>query len=498
VHMSHAMEFPYPQSMANCATCHAGKLAMVLDNDNFRLETCKSCHPMTGDPAYDESSRAPAFAQLWAANNLTALHAGVDDTTDCTVCHGAGFAQSFDAYHSGYDARISDDLGNKYADDYTVSIGNISYDDVNNQLQIEFSASDAAIVPWVYVSLYGWDTKDFIIASHSRDANSVRFEYQPESTGGAANALFTEGASVAPNYIVTANFSAYASTNTADIATLIADGVVSKAMVTIAPRLTVDGVGVGLNGVVQNFDLTTNAVIGDYYSGAAAIVDYQKCNACHDQLAVTFHGASGRGGDIAVCRNCHVSTSGGSHLEMQSRSIEGYVHAIHTFQAFDPGDIFEPAPDFDAVAAKRYAEHIEHTFPNFTITNCESCHNPGTYNVPDQSKSMPGLLSASDSMATWYELVETSGANTVAVENPAGRNIGTVPEYVVGPASKACGGCHRAEFINEDAAGELASWNAHTDAFGTLVENDTLDNQGTALDDEYLYGIIDKIMSLFE
>ncbi|MDH3401571.1 MAG: hypothetical protein OEM03_11480, partial [Chromatiales bacterium] len=26
VHMSHAMEFPYPQSMANCVTCHAGKL----------------------------------------------------------------------------------------------------------------------------------------------------------------------------------------------------------------------------------------------------------------------------------------------------------------------------------------------------------------------------------------------------------------------------------------------------------------------------------------
>ena len=26
VHMSHAMEFAYPQSMKNCVTCHAGKL----------------------------------------------------------------------------------------------------------------------------------------------------------------------------------------------------------------------------------------------------------------------------------------------------------------------------------------------------------------------------------------------------------------------------------------------------------------------------------------
>ena len=30
VHMSHAMEFPYPQSMSNCVTCHEGKLDTVL------------------------------------------------------------------------------------------------------------------------------------------------------------------------------------------------------------------------------------------------------------------------------------------------------------------------------------------------------------------------------------------------------------------------------------------------------------------------------------
>ncbi|MEJ2556729.1 MAG: hypothetical protein P8186_10975 [Anaerolineae bacterium] len=30
VHMSHAMEFPYPQSMSNCVTCHEGKLDKIL------------------------------------------------------------------------------------------------------------------------------------------------------------------------------------------------------------------------------------------------------------------------------------------------------------------------------------------------------------------------------------------------------------------------------------------------------------------------------------
>jgi hypothetical protein len=78
----------------------------------------------------------------------------------------------------------------------------------------------------------------------------------------------------------------------------------------------------------------------------------------------------------------------------------------------------------------------------------------------------------------------------LAVEDSAGRNIGSIPEVVTGPASRACGGCHRADLINADLAGDLAAFNAHTEAGGTFVENDA--------EDTYLYGIIDKIMSLFE
>jgi hypothetical protein len=81
-------------------------------------------------------------------------------------------------------------------------------------------------------------------------------------------------------------------------------------------------------------------------------------------------------------------------------------------------------------------------------------------------------------------------AATPPVENPLGRNIGFVDELVTGPASRACGGCHRADFINADLAGDLASFNAHTDSFGTLVEND--------VDDENLFDIIFELMELFD
>jgi len=222
-----------------------------------------------------------------------------------------------------------------------------------------------------------------------------------------------------------------------------------------------DGETVALNAPSRTFDLIANDFV-DYFN---EIVDVDRCNTCHDALATTFHSGN-RGGNITVCRMCHITKNGGSHLEMQSRSIDSYVHAIHSFQAFDIGDI-----DFtDPVEAVWYELHIEHVYPNFTIKNCESCHNAGTYNVPDQTKSMPGLFSRADTVAN--------------------RNIYAVPEYVSGPASRACGACHRADMIKEDAAGELIAFNQHAKSFGYLEENDE--------EDTLLYAIISYIQSMFE
>jgi hypothetical protein len=76
------------------------------------------------------------------------------------------------------------------------------------------------------------------------------------------------------------------------------------------------------------------------------------------------------------------------------------------------------------------------------------------------------------------------------MEDPAGRTLGNRVEMVTGPASRACGACHRSRFINQDDGGALASFDAHTQSFGTYVPNDE--------DDSVLYDVIDKIMSIFE
>ena len=484
-HMSHAMEFPYPMSMSNCNTCHEGKLDMVISDATFTAETCKSCHVIQGNDAWPEDvgttlegmyaqpHRPPPLEYLWTKAGVEGFH---DASLDCTLCHGpVEGVPTFAEYHTGYDDHIYDDTGTKYADTHTVSIDQITVD--GDMMTINFSANDAAIVPEVLVSFYGWDSKNFIVGSHERDGNAAcsgfrpgcKMEYTPESSGGSANPLFVEDAASVPgDWMVTLDMSALQLTKTDLIPQLILDGVIKMAEVTITPELVVDDQDVVLTAAAETFDLGGSMIVDDYFKGLNATVSVEKCNACHDSLASTFHDGSGRGGDgIEVCKNCHTTTFPGSHLEMASRAIDSYVHAIHSFQPFDEEDV---ATIDDPVFNARNEQHKSHTFPYFTALACEACHVDGTYNVPDQSKSMSGVLSAS-----WD------------IED---RNIGTVPESVTGPASRACGACHRANMIVADQAGDIATFNAHTDSFGTLAENDD--------EDVVLFGIIDKIMSMFE
>jgi hypothetical protein len=555
-HMSHAMEFPYPQSMQNCATCHGevknasgtviapNKLDQVISDATFSAQTCLSCHPLNGTGAwpktvdangnevlddrgrsipekYLQGNRAPALAYLWWEAGVESFHPSTQAqalASPCGDCHKVNGAATtngkglFSDYHTGYDVNITDSSGVRYADAYTVAIDAASYDPVTGLITVEFSATNPAVVPELYVSFYGWGSKNFIAAGHERDGNAVdcpnsnpsragcQMEYTPESSGGSANPIFTEDAASVPgDWKVTVDPSQWQLTKTDDIPTMIADGKIKRVELMLAPELNLSNLtpagpnlDVVLTGTSKTLNLVTGLTENDYFKGVNAAVSTEKCNVCHDALASSFHSESGRGGDgIELCKNCHNVTYAGSHLEMASRSIDSYVHAIHSFQAFDPGDTFKT---FDPVLAKRYDLHIKHVFPNFTIRNCEACHTDASKgNVPNQAESMPSLLSSSDTVATWYSIVNEPGnpLNGLAVENPAGRKIGSVPQYVVGAASRACGGCHRARFIRDDAAGELASWNAHTQAFGTLVEN-------SEPNDGVLYGVIDKIMSLFE
>jgi OmcA/MtrC family decaheme c-type cytochrome len=474
VHMSHAMEFPYPQSMANCATCHEGKLDTVLSDDNFVLSTCKSCHPMTGSEEYGTAESS--IETMLLADG----HEDLDLAADaCNDCHRVGKkAEGLSEIHTGYDKVIYAAEGLKYSDAISVTIDSASFDGSN--LNIAFSAGEspdldgldtAAITPTVMVGLYGWDTKDFIIGAHERlfDDND---DGEISRASGDQRALEYDVGEEHPRFAtvsagdgsweVVADMSAWTD--------MIDDGSVKRVEIAVMPTLeNADGLQLAVNAPSRTFDLGANDFDDDFYSPIAKVVD--GCNDCHDALATTFHSPD-RGGSIVVCRMCHITKSGGSHLEMQSRSLDSYIHATHSFQPYDFDEI-----DFaDPVEALHYEHHIGFPYPTHGVTNCESCHLEDQYDVPDQTMSLPGLLSASASNET------------------IDRSIPDVPSYITGPASRACGGCHRAALINEDEASELISFNQHTKQGGYLIEAgaDNQDSQGQ------LMTAIEEVMAIFE
>jgi OmcA/MtrC family decaheme c-type cytochrome len=452
VHMSHAMEFPMPSSMANCVTCHEGKLDAILADTNFNIKLCRSCHVPTGMAAPAAEGESPAWDTTGLALATIVpkeIHGSMDlNTTDCTMCHGEGkSASSFRKIHSGYDKTVYTADGIRYSDVISTTIDATSFAD--NLLTVQLSAHGtldgvdvATITPTLLVGLYGWDTKDFIIGPHerliddnadgtidSKDARTLEADLGTEHP--RIKTVSAEGG----KWEATVDLSPWAE--------MLADGTVRRVEIGVIPDLNVEGMTLALDAPSRTFDLGANDFADDYYS---PIVTVEKCETCHVALATNFHSPS-YGGNIVVCRLCHISKAGGSHLEMESRAIDSYAHAIHSMQYFDIGDV-----DFtDPVQALHYDDHIEFPYPTHGITNCASCHEANTNNVPDQTKSLPALLSASD---------ELQGRD---------RKIGAIPSYVTGPASRACGGCHRAVMINEDDAVRLGAFNRHVTTGGYLV-----------------------------
>jgi OmcA/MtrC family decaheme c-type cytochrome len=447
VHMSHAMEFEYPQSMANCATCHEAKLDLIFTDNNFVLETCKSCHPVTGSPEAEKTT--PALADVLPASHFTG---GVVSRPNCYQCHAGSFTAI--TGHTGYDKVIyATDNGVKYSSLITVTIDNASFD--NNLLSFAFSATGTAgglsandILPTVLVGLYGYDTKDYLYGPHESESvggvsyRLLEYNIVPPTSGTRNSTRITLTAGAAGHWNATADLSTWSDN--------IVSGAVKKVEIAVMPKLyDADNVVVALNAPSKTFDLNANAFAANYYEGTNAIVNVAAgCNNCHDALATTFHSPD-RGGNIVVCRLCHITKAGASHLEMQSRSIDSYTHAIHTFQAFDIQNV-----NFDnAVQSMFYDLTIESHFPTFDTSNCVACHNAGKFNVPDQGKSLAGVLSASRyPLQGWV------------------RNIGEVPMYVNGPAARACGACHKAERIKEDNATELSIVTNHWRVNGYQVE----------------------------
>ncbi len=484
VHMSHAMEFLYPQSMSNCVVCHEGKIAQINADAQFTLNTCKSCHPFKVNTGKEAAMALPTLAG----------HPIPISGVECNVCHKTGgAAPSFSAIHSGYDKKIYAAANVKYKDIFAVSIDSATLS--GTDLTIKFSATKTDpqsattlavtdIVPKVIVGLYGYNTKDFIVDAHGSqtiDGKSVR---NLEFDVGTTHPRFTTVTAAGGKWEVKVNL--------ADWATLIGTGgTVKRLELAVLPKLTkvvgnvddatnkeadspkMEDYNVPVNSPSKTFDLATKTFV-NYFSPivkvGGATTAAAGCENCHGALGITFHSAQYGNAGVVGCRLCHTVRPGGAHLEMQSRSIDSYVHAIHSNQPFDIQNVNFADP-FTLMEYKLETGDMGATtffsYPTFFTKNCKSCHVAGTFDVPDQTKSLGGTLSASQ--------------NTLKGRT---RNITGVPSYVTGPAARACGSCHRTNMINRDDIGGLIALSQHTkdNGYRVAATDITVDPKSTLFD----------------
>jgi OmcA/MtrC family decaheme c-type cytochrome len=486
VHNSHAMEFNYPQSMANCVTCHANKLTAILTDANFKPSVCKSCHPVTGKGG-TQDGRAPSFVNdIWGSSShmgVTDLYSAAENA--CNGCHKTGgIGPTFAALHSGFNGQIyadaaSANAGTQFSATRKAQIDSASFDAVAFVATVAFEVAgvptNAVVVPTVVASLYGYDSKDFIVSGHSSSPKI-------ECTGvdAACTGALTVTAGASPNtWVATINLATWSAQLTAKQVKQMEVGVLPTIAIdpTQAVSTTTGNLAAVVTGVTKTIDVSktaANALIADANVYGKTIVDAANCNKCHDALGTTFHNPNYGSAGTVGCRLCHWVGSGSSHLEMQSRSIDSFVHAVHAMQEFD----IKYIDPLNAVSNVRYEKHIEGVYPNFAgALNCESCHNKSTYDVPDQAKSLPSLISKSSNFFGNYP-----------------RTVGTSTGNITGPGARACGGCHRAQLINEEDGSSLAAFFAHTNGFSSNIPltgvsaTDNTNFLNTAAYIEYLVG----------
>jgi len=196
----------------------------------------------------------------------------------------------------------------------------------------------------------------------------------------------------------------------------------------------------------------TGTVSGD--TVRRSVVDPAKCANCHEW----FEGHGGnRVYETQVCVMCHNPnlSSGGrgadpaTVLSRMSTSDQAKMTAAG-FNPADPTTYPEESMNFKDLIHATHASGIrtapfrfvrdrgtsgvyyydmsEVTFPG-VIGNCETCHKPGTYNLP----TTPGLLSST------YETTDGSAATSVTTDRST---VPNTADLVTSPSTASCITCH--------------------------------------------------------
>ena len=290
------------------------------------------------------------MTEMWTTAGVASFHDIGMECGDCHVSGGVGQpVQGVPQWLRRADLQRVEAAvcrpANKVSIDAVTLTGNV--------MDVKFSSGKSAIVPELTLSFYGYDAKQMLVSSHTRERRALR--ERPHGNDGSEGRLPLRALHRRQSGLRAADQPAVCRAGGQQARCLArADGPHEvRADDELRPgrhpdpdhhrqgqeggnrgdprALDADGEVVALNAQTKTFDLVGNAFVANYYQGTNAVSSVPSATPAttHSARPSTTRRTAA---SVTVCRTCHVTTSGGAHLEMQSRGIDSYVHAIHKFQ----------------------------------------------------------------------------------------------------------------------------------------------------------------------
>ncbi|MBT8107707.1 MAG: OmcA/MtrC family decaheme c-type cytochrome [Gammaproteobacteria bacterium] len=429
----------FPQDVRNCQTCHQDTDPTVPQAGNWQLvqnrETCGSCHDWID---WDGSKGDPDLLHLGQA---------WDNDAGCAGCHGP------EANAVGEEYRVANahrQLDREASKNFQYNIHTISDTGIGGAPVVEFSVTNPQTgaaydilgdAEWTTCAggasrlqvSFAWDTADY----HNNGTQAG--PGQPAGVS-ALTCFNAPGATPVPGnpgrFSVTSPVTIPANAGGSLAVTI--DG---------HPAVVIDDVTVRV--AVTN--AVAYAAITDPSPQARRnVVAIEKCNDCHNQLAM--HG-NNRTDSIEVCVACHAPNATDANRRLgdcvaafgdddNSIDMKYMIHALHaadfTKQPYEACG-FSPDPNNGS------PHEFDFVYPG-KLNNCEGCHVQGGYYPVDPA----------DVLAT------TIDANDVAVPTD---------DVAISPNSSVCSSCHVTDLAKNHMIQNGGDFDADKNADSVMISS---------------------------
>jgi OmcA/MtrC family decaheme c-type cytochrome len=416
----------WTQDVRNCATCHQETNAAVPQASNWRTvqnrAACGSCH----DDIDFAAGGHPGGLTFTDDTQCANCHNETSGATELHVPVAHQIPEAIAAEAFAYEVVSVTNTGPGQMPTATIRVSNpldgTTYDinDPAGPFQIGSSRLNLDI-SWTSVALGNIDPNDDLARAADSGAPfaPIQINFQSDAVAdGSGN--FTKAASA-----------------------VIPTGIAGSGLAVLEGRAAVDIDG-SLDNLPVSSDTLAFAITDASAQDRRKIVDIDKCNDCHKNLAL--HGDN-RSGNTEVCSTCHNPNAtdinrriAGSECEAELGlddapiDMKRMVHGIHAGNIGICGYRNSAHPYFDVVYPGR-------------LNNCEGCHLAGTYYPVDP---------------------DTVLATTIDVG--ADRSI-LMDDVAISPNTSVCSSCHTSDLAKNHMVQNGGDFMAGKDETGALLSS---------------------------